>query len=164
MPSIAKIQPFPLALLGGAALALSIGIVGLSGPALGQATDAATDRPGTAETMQSAEGSLDRAWENFQAFSAQQAEEAERAADDLLAAIDREIASLDRRIDEAEADAEAALMARRDELSRQREALADELADIGNRSESAWDRLTDGIAEGYDRVTDALAAAWQELT
>lgn len=161
MPAVSRPHSFPLTLLLGGALALSIGIVGNTGPALGQSNDASST---PSEAVSPENQSLEQAWENFEEFTAEQALAAEDAANNLLAAMDRELEELDARMESAGEETRQALQARREDLRQQRMALAQRLDELGEDSESAWDQLTDGIAEGYDRFTDAVAEAWQELT
>lgn len=156
-----RVPLLPLALLMGAALALSIGIVGATGPAFGQ-SDTMSANPN--EEISTEDRSLEQAWQNFQEFSAEQARAADEAANNLLAAMDRELEELDARMETAGEGSREALEARREDLRQQRMALAERLDTVGEDSQSAWESLTEGIGDGFDSFTDAVARAWADMT
>lgn len=95
-------------------------------------------------------------------WSSMQAAEFEQAARDALAATERRIEELQKKIEDSEAadDAKAALA----ELKKQRDALGSKLEALGDEAADGVDAAREKIVDGFTEVQDRLDKAWSALT
>lgn len=95
-------------------------------------------------------------------WSSMQAAEFEQAARDALAATERRIEELQKKIEDSEAadDAKAALA----ELKEQRDALGSKLEELGDEAADGVDAAREKIVDGFTEVQDRLDKAWSALT
>lgn len=118
---------------------------------------ASTDDPDTisAEIRQSIE--------EFQEYTAAQSDEALEAGETLLERIDRELAAIDERLEEAGEEASQEWREQKMALEERREDIAARLEELRESSEADWERFQDAVVEAYYDFVDALSDFWEEL-
>lgn len=112
----------------------------------------------TASSDDDATGPID--WEALEAFGAERREDAVALGHDLLAVIDRELAELDKQVEQSVVVAQEDWQQRRGLIGDFRTAAEAQLEALQRSGEEAWEDARGAVVAEYHRLSDATAAAW----
>lgn len=144
------------------AAALVLGMVSATGAL------AASSTMENAEVQETLSTEAKQAWVRFQKTSQDDSSETAKAAEALLAALDKDLEALGDKIDStsdsASAEAKEQWQEKRAALQEARDDLAESLDELSDSSKDRWDRAKETAGKAYDHLSEGLSKAWDEVT